>query len=148
MAHFHSNVFQLPMDLRLQWWDAIMLEEREAIVAEFKARPPHEVHQERMKQVMRDIGSHGIEDIVTEFVHSDYCSRKESDFVHFLTDGFTQAERSDMLVRLKRCHCCSRHTHYKNVPFKPADAVPESKKVECFCNCRHYTRLFARKTLA
>lgn len=82
-----------------------------------------------------------IDDIVSAYVASDYCDRKESVFVLFLKDCYTQEERNEMMKRLLRCHCCSRHSHYKDNP-----DVPSIR--ECKCHCRHYARLFKRNNLA
>ena len=104
-------------------------------------------HRERMNRIVIETG---IEDIIRDYIYSDYCERTSSAFVFFLKDCFDQEERDDMMVRLKRCHCCSRHSHYKDISRKPAVPVPESALIvdQCFCNCRHYTRLFKRHNLA
>jgi hypothetical protein len=88
-----------------------------------------------------------IDGVIASFAQSDYCDRKASVFALYLRDCFTREERQAMKKRLKRCHCCSRHSHYKHQRFKPADAVPESKVRECGCNCRHYFRWFERNDL-
>jgi hypothetical protein len=88
----------------------------------------------------------GIDDIISAYVASDYCDRKEYVFVLFLKDCYTQEERNEMMNRLLHCRCCSRHSHYKDRRFKPVDA-PESKDRECNCHCRHYARLFKRNNL-
>jgi len=88
-----------------------------------------------------------IHDVVDEFCDSDYHDRKASAFILFVKDCYTLKERRKLLGRLRLCHCCSRHSHYKDMPYKPSDPVPESKKVEtCHCNCRHTFRML-RKTV-
>jgi len=106
---------------------------------------PTNAHRELMNRVRFRTG---ISDVVSEYAESDYCDSKEYVFVLFIQDCYTQEERNEMKQRLIRCHCCSRHSHYKDVKYKPEDAVPESKVHECNCNCRHYTRMFTRNNLA
>jgi hypothetical protein len=102
-----------------------------------------DVAREKMAQI--EFPENSICDVVDAYVDSEYCDRKESCFVLFLRDCYTVEQRRGFAKRLLRCQCCSRHTHYKTIPFKPADPVPESKKMEtCYCPCRHYYRLLRR----
>lgn len=107
-------------------------------------------HRDALTPILREICVNcvGVNNEVGEFVNSDYCDRKSSAFVIFLKDCYTPDERRLMMQRLMRCKCCSRHSHYKDLKYKPDDAVPESKDKGCQCNCRHYARLFKRNNLA
>ena len=52
-------------------------------------------------------------------------------------------------LSMKWCRCCSRHSHYKTLPFKPVAPLPESKPLcDCACPCRHLYRLFQSTGLA
>jgi hypothetical protein len=127
-----SIFFQLPADLRERWWAAITLDEREAVEAEFHAsQKPEKLTLNQM---------------VADYVASDWCDRKESVFVLFVKDCYTQEERTQVMEGLMECCCCSRHKH-KDVRHKP-EGVCETKEKLCKCNCRHYARLFKRNELA
>jgi hypothetical protein len=67
-------------------------------------------------------------------------------FYYFLEHEFNKEGRNHMAKKLLRCHCCSRHSHYK-VNRPPPNPLPESKKKECDCNCRHIYRYFKRDNL-
>jgi len=87
-----------------------------------------------------------IHDIMDEFCNSPYYTRKASAFIDFLKEYYSLKERREIVGRLRLCHCCSRHSHYKDLPVKPVDPVPESKRVDtCHCNCRHTYRMLRRK---
>ncbi len=72
---------------------------------------------------------------------------------------FVPPSQKDALVqfyRNVRCHCCSRHTHFKPtamiyhkrlVFYRGSDkTLPESKNLEdCECYCRHLSRNFISK---
>lgn len=97
-------------------------------------------HREKMSQIEFKTS---IGEVVGEYAASDYVDRKEINFIYFVKDCYTEEERHELTQRLVRCHCCSRHSHYKEVRYKPDNPVPESKKLEaCQCNCRHYYRKF------
>ena len=65
-----------------------------------------------------------------------------SSMIRFVKTYPPEARRR-MLGRLRRCRCCSRHSHYKDVPYKPEFPVPESKQVgRCYCRCRAWYREF------
>ena len=125
-----SIFFQLPADLRERWWAAITLDEREAVEAEFHASQKPEKLT--------------INQMVADYAASDWCDRKESVFVLFVKDCYTQEERNEVMEGLMECGCCSRHQH-KDVRDKPEG---ETKEKLCKCNCRHYARLFKRNELA
>jgi len=96
-------------------------------------------HREKMARVVLKTN---LEDVMNEYCRSHYHTRKVSSFITFLKESYTVKKRRKLLGRLQLCHCCSRHSHYKDVPIKPDDPVPESKKVDiCHCNCRHWYRV-------
>ena len=96
-------------------------------------------HRERWSKVVL---VKSLDDVVNDFCDSPYHGRKAVDFILFLKDCYTLKERRSMLGRLRLCHCCSRHSHYKDERWKPVNPVPESKKVEtCHCTCRHTYRM-------
>jgi len=100
-----------------------------------------DVGREKMAQI--EFPRTNICDVVSEYCNSDYHDRKESNFILFLRDCYTVEERREFALRLRRCRCCSRHSHYKDLQYKPDDPVPESKKADrCYCPCRHYYRKF------
>jgi hypothetical protein len=107
-------------------------------------------HRERMTEIRKELHNedYAMAQMTSDFIGSDWCSRKQSDFILFLQECYTQEERNSMKQHLLRCKCCSRHAHYKDVAYKPSNPVPESKTKNCGCNCRHYTRLFKRYNLA
>jgi hypothetical protein len=127
-----SIFFQLPADLRERWWSAITLDEREAVEAEFHAS---------QKPEKLTIGQ-----MIADYAASDWCDRKESVFVLFVKDCYTQEERNEVMDGLMGCRCCSRHQEHKDVRHKPEGC--ETKEKGCKCNCRHYARLFKRNELA
>ena len=106
-------------------------------------------HRERMNEIRKELHNkdYAMGQMEADFAGSDWASPKTSDFCHFLRECYEPEERVQMLKTLKRCNCCSRHTHYRDLPYKPADAVQESKVRECTCTCRHYLRLFKRANL-
>jgi hypothetical protein len=100
-----------------------------------------DVGREKMAQI--EFPRTNINDVVGEYCESDYHDRKESHFILFLRECYTVEERREFATRLRRCRCCSRHSHYKSLPFKPTNPVPESKQTDlCYCPCRHYYRKF------
>jgi hypothetical protein len=129
-----SIFFQLPMDLRERWWSAITWDEREAVEAEFKA-----------SQVPEPVEKLTIDQVIADYVGSDWCDRKESVFILFVKDCYSPEERAEVMEGLMGCGCCSRHKQFKDVRHKPPDAVCETK--DCKCNCRHYARVFKRNDL-
>lgn len=128
-----SIFFQLPADLRERWCGAITLDERKAVEAVFKASQVPEPEKLTIDQMIAD------------YVGSDWCDRKESVFVLFAKDCYTQEERSEVMEGLMGCGCCSRHQKHKDVRHKPG-SVCETK--DCQCNCRHYARVFKFNELA
>lgn len=107
-------------------------------------------HEDRMKPVFAQFAyPRNLNQAVSDYVASDWVSPKEADFVLFLRECYTHQELTEFKAKLKGCRCCSRHSHYRDVRYKPTTAVPESKKsISCFCHCRHYLRLFDRTHLA
>jgi len=107
-------------------------------------------HRKQMNEIRKELlnEDYVIGQMTADFAGSDWASPKQSDFIHFLIECYTQEERNAMKRCLLRCHCCSRHAHYKKRTYKPWDPVPESKTKECLCDCRHYTRVFNRYNLA
>lgn len=107
-------------------------------------------HRERMTEIRKELHNEDyvIDQMTADFVGSDWCSPKQSDFICFLRECYTPEERQQMKTCLLRCKCCSRHSHYKDLNYKPDNAVPESKTKNCNCNCRHYARVFKRNNLA
>jgi len=101
-------------------------------------------HRERWTEVVNHFLETNIHEIVSEFCDSDYHDRKESAFLLFVKECYTPEERLGMLTRLRLCHCCSRHSHYKDVPYKPENPVPESNSLPCYCHCRHMYRKLSR----
>jgi hypothetical protein len=107
-------------------------------------------HRERMTEIRKELHNedYAMAQMTADFVGSDWCSPKQSDFILFLQECYTQQERNAMKQHLLRCKCCSRHAHYKDIAYKPANPAPESKTKNCNCDCRHYTRVFNRYNLA
>ena len=69
--------------------------------------------------------------------------------VEYLQETYGEEQLRRFSLSMKWCRCCSRHSHYKTVPFKPDDALPESNLgCQCSCPCRHMYRLFKRTGLA
>jgi hypothetical protein len=65
------------------------------------------------------------------------------EFVNFRFKDEPWETPQSFAKRLLRCRCCSRHSHYKTLPYKPEHPVPESLCMdECMCNCRHLYRRF------
>lgn len=127
-----SIFFQLPQDLRVRWLSS--WEEREAVEAEFLA-----------SKVPEPVEKLTIDQMVADYVGSDWCDRKESVFVLFVKECYSQEERAEVMEGLMGCGCCSRHQQYKDVRHKPDG---ENKEKLCKCHCRHYARLFKRNDLA
>ena len=109
-----------------------------------------EEHRERMSEVRKEIQckDYAIYQMEADFAGSEWASPKTCDFVYFVRDCYTPQERLKMKKKLMLCHCCSRHSHYKDLKHKPDHPVPESKIKECKCSCRHYARIFKRTNLA
>ena len=84
-----------------------------------------------------------IDQVIADYVSSDWCDPKAYVFVLFVKDCYTQEERTEVMEGLMGCRCCSRHQH-KDVRHKPEC---ENKEKDCKCNCRHYARLFKRNEL-
>jgi hypothetical protein len=126
-----SIFFQLPQHLRERWFTS--LKEREAVEAEFKASQVPEPEKLTIDQMIAD------------YVGSDWCDRKESVFVLFVKDCYTQEERAEVMEGLMGCGCCTRHQKHKDVRHKPEG---ETNEKLCKCHCRHYARLFKRNELA
>jgi hypothetical protein len=95
--------------------------------------------------------------LLTEFYYVRYENWMRHDetphLVEYLQETYDEEQLRQYSLHMKWCRCCSRHSHYKNVP-KPADPLPESKRVyknghlECACKCRHLYRLFKSNGLA
>ena len=98
-------------------------------------------HRERMRDIVFETT---LEEEIDMFRNSEYAGRHFQYFILFMEDCFTQEERTNAAKKLLRCHCCSRHSHYKHLNHKPQDPLPESKKKECHCYCRHLYRYFRR----
>lgn len=80
-----------------------------------------------------------INDVFAMYYSSHHFDRGYS-MVEYIRDEYDKEDRQELLNRLERCRCCSRHSH-KKINHKP-DPVPESKKV-CACECRHWYRIIS-----
>ena len=119
-----------------------------------------EEHQEKHYHVCREIVCKKIvqdtafEDLIPEFYYWYYedWMRHEDITPHIvkcLQGTYIPKELRLFSLFMRWCQCCSRHIHYKTVPFKPADPVPESKNMnDCSCPCRHLYRFFKSTNLA
>lgn len=86
---------------------------------------------------------HEVFDMYHSSHYYDPDPRCKCSMIEYIKTEFDAEERQEMMKRLERCHCCSRHSHYKKVS-KPVDPVPESRKVDdCMCNCRHWYRILS-----
>jgi hypothetical protein len=101
-------------------------------------------HREKMKKIAEQIELlTDISETISAFCDSDYWDRKTIAYICFLKECYTMDERIEFSKRLLRCNCCSRHSHYKTVSFKPTNPVPESTNHKnCGCNCRFMYRRF------
>ena len=116
-------------------------------------------HQRWMDQ-NRDhflVDSDVFDELQSEFYYvrfENWMRHDETHLVEYLQDTYGEEQLRQYALHMKWCRCCSRHSHYKNVPFKPANPLPESKRVymngylECTCKCRHLYRLFKSNGLA
>ena len=103
-------------------------------------------HQRGMDQMREHLLINESFELLNESYHSEHwmCS-----FVEYLQE-YEEDELRVFSNAMKRCRCCSRHSHYKTEP-KPEEPVPESKRVygiQCACSCRHMYRLFRTNGLA
>lgn len=110
-------------------------------------------HQCLMDQNREDIliDSDLFDDLQAEFYLVRYENWMRHDvtphIINYIQDTYGEDQLQQYALSMKWCRCCSRHSHYKNVPFKPADPLPESKRVykngylECACKCRHLYRM-------
>ena len=104
-------------------------------------------HQRYMREVRYDLLiDPSFEELLPEFYHVRYENWMRHDEIRHFVEHLEETYDKDQLrlfsLAMKWCRCCSRHSHYKNVPFKPADPLPESKRIECACKCRHLCRVF------
>jgi len=112
-----------------------------------------EQHQDNQYHVCRELSTDmSFEKLLPEFYYWYYDNTMRHDetphIIRFL-ESFTEDQLHLFSVSMKWCRCCSRHSHYKNVPFKPVDSLPESKCLcNCTCPCRHLYRLFNANELA
>ena len=69
------------------------------------------------------------------------------DFSSFLSERLEKNQALNILTSLNTCKCCLRHTinrpssadeHYNQE--KQKDSYPDNIKMECNCECRHYSR--------
>jgi len=110
-------------------------------------------HQDCMRQIHYHLLiDPSFEDLLSEFYYVRYENSMRRDenphIVEYLQETYDEGELRQFSLSMKWCRCCSRHSHYKNVPFKPADPLPESKLVECRCPCRRLYRVFTAYGLA
>ena len=113
-----------------------------------------DVHRRKMLHIRDDLrfwfynAARELEDSYS----SDYaCARTHMSlfmsygFISYVHENYSMDEIQDYAKYLKRCRCCSRHSHYKTGT-KPSNPVPESKFLTpCRCKCRYYYRLFQTK---
>jgi len=83
-----------------------------------------------------------INDVFAMYYSSHHFDRGYS-MTEYIRDEYDKEDRQELLNRLERCQCCSRHRHYKEVKHKPADPVPESRVDKCGCECRHWYRIIS-----
>jgi hypothetical protein len=120
-----------------------------------------EEHQGKQRQVCQALsppdaplwGVSSFENILPNFYYTYYDNYMRHDEDHYLVkhlqEDYSDEQLSLYAEAMKRCRCCSRHSHYKNVPFKPNEPLPESKKnCDCACPCRRLYRLFKANQLA
>ena len=104
-----------------------------------------EEHQAKFAEVCEQIipeSSYWVEkEFYTEYYDMRMRKRGEKNaFIDFVNECFKPQSYAKQLLR---CHCCSRHSHYKALPYKPQHPLPESLYIqECLCNCRHLYRRF------
>ena len=115
-----------------------------------QGRPEHEV---LMGQLQHEIHiDPSFKDILPDFYQGYYENSMRRDenphIVKYLQETYDEGELRQFALSMKCCRCCSRHSHYKNVSFKPADPLPESRRVECACQCRRLYRVFNAYGLA
>jgi hypothetical protein len=70
--------------------------------------------------------------------------------IEYMKKEFCEEDHRFYAKAFLRCRCCSRHSHYKDIP-KPEDPVPESRpnfEAYCNCSCRHWYRAFKQNGLA
>jgi len=104
-------------------------------------------HQRCMDQLRYHIHiDPSFEELLPDFYYGYYEKWMRRDetphLVEYLQKTYDEDELRQFSLSMKWCRCCSRHSHYKNVPFKPADPLPESKRIECACKCRRLYRVF------
>ena len=113
-----------------------------------------EEHQNIQYHVCRQLSSDmSFDTLLPDFYHWYYDNTMRHDvtshIVRYLQETYTDDELCVFSVSMKSCRCCSRHSHYKTVPFKPVDPLPESKHLcDCACPCRHLYRLFNANEIA
>ena len=103
-------------------------------------------HRQKLELVLHELGLwfyDATQELENSHSSSDYPQYRV-DIVSYIEERPT-VEKREYVKYLKRCRCCSRHSHYKT-DTKPDDPVPESKLVHpCHCNCRSYCRILSRK---
>ena len=114
-----------------------------------------EEHQDMLYQVCQELTpDRSFEDVIPDFFHWYYDnSMRHQDLkphiVRYIQETYSVEQVYNFSFSMLWCRCCSRHSHYKTVPYKPANPVPESKSVcDCACPCRHVYRLFKSNNLA
>ena len=111
-------------------------------------------HQEKHADVCEEIvQDFSFEDLLPDYYEWYYESWMRHDetphILECLRITYTQDQLRLFSLSMRWCRCCSRHSHYKTVPFKPVNPVPESKCVcHCSCPCRHLYRFFKTHELA
>uniref|UniRef100_A0A6C0AHG7 Uncharacterized protein n=1 Tax=viral metagenome TaxID=1070528 RepID=A0A6C0AHG7_9ZZZZ len=115
-----------------------------------QGRPEHQACMDRLRNVIHIDPS--FKDLLPDFYHWYYEKSMHDENPHIvksLRGMYDEKYLRQFSLSMKWCRCCSRHSHYKNVPFKPADPLPESKRTEaCPCTCRRMLRLFTANGLA
>ena len=112
-----------------------------------------EQHQENQLLVCQELSPDmSFENLLPDFYYSYYENSMRHDetshIVHYLPETYDHDELYRFSLAMKWCRCCSRHSHYKNVPFKSVEPLPESKALcNCSCRCRHLYRLFKSNNL-
>lgn len=108
-----------------------------------------EEHQERHYDVCQQLlPDRSFEELLPDFYHWYYDNTMRHDetphLVRCLQETYSEDQLRIFSLYMKWCRCCSRHSHYKTLPFKPTAPLPESKPLcNCSCPCRHLYRLFS-----
>ena len=127
--------------------------ELSALIYDFSDQGREE-HQDNQYFVCQELSPNlAFEELLPNFYHSYYDNSMRHNVTPHIVQSLQDMYDDDALrvfaMSMKWCRCCSRHSHYKNVPFKPAEPVPESKHIcDCACPCRHLYRLFNANGLA